>query len=316
MFPVVLFFAFVVFAIGVFITWKHGDYTVLASGCLAVFAVLAVWCLALNVQAPRQSDFARAEELLAPVNERMQQINVLLNLVSEQQLISERAKAIAFRDQERDTFRRAIREEIAKKDYEAALALVGDIESVFGYRQEADRFREEINALRQQEVTKVVNEAAVVIDRHCRAEQWNLAIREAERLMSIYPGDPSVQRLPQEIEGRRQAHKKQLQDSWEDAVNRHDVDGSIEILKQLDAYLTPAEAEAMQETARRVFKDKLQLLGQQFALAVKDHLWADSVRLGEAVMREFPNSRMAQEVREKIDLLRERAASPQGAAAV
>ena len=51
----------------------------------------------------------------------------------------------------------------------------------------------------------------------------------------------------EEIEARRQGHKKQLLDSWREAVNRKDVDGSIEILKKLDIYLTPVEAESMQE---------------------------------------------------------------------
>jgi hypothetical protein len=98
-----------------------------------------------------------------------------------------------------------------------------------------------------------------------------------------------------------------LLDSYNDAVSRHDVDGSIEILKKLDAYLTPAEAETMQESARQVFKDKLLLLGQQFTLSVRDHNWNEAIRLGESIVKEFPNSRMAQEVRDKMDLLRQRA---------
>jgi hypothetical protein len=131
--------------------------------------------------------------------------------------------------------------------------------------------------------------------------------------MAAFPWDPQAQNLPAEIENRRQGHKKQLLDSWHDAVNRHDVDGSIEILKKLDLYLTPAEAESMQETARQVFKDKLLLLGQQFTLAVRDHRWHEAIELGETIAREFPNSRMAEEVREKMGLLRERASEPEGA---
>ena len=38
------------------------------------------------------------------------------------------------------------------------------------------------------------------------------------------------------MENRRAAQKQQLIESWNDAVTRHDVDGSIEILKQLDAF--------------------------------------------------------------------------------
>jgi outer membrane protein assembly factor BamD (BamD/ComL family) len=49
----------------------------------------------------------------------------------------------------------------------------------------------------------------------------------------------------------------------------------------------------------------------QFSLAVQDHKWAEAVRLGESIIAEFPNSRMAQEVTEKMDALRKRATSPE-----
>jgi hypothetical protein len=117
-----------------------------------------------------------------------------------------------------------------------------------------------------------------------------------------------VSQLPQEIEARRAAKKKSLQDAWAEAVKNHDVDGSIEILKHLDQYLTPAEAEGMQETARTVFKEKIGLLRDQIRQLVQDHRWADAVRLGETIMTDFPNSRMAQEVGDMITMLRQRAA--------
>jgi hypothetical protein len=133
--------------------------------------------------------------------------------------------------------------------------------------------------------------------------------------MQTFPDNEQVRNLPVEIETRRQNHKRQLMASWTDAVARHDVDGSIEILKQLDTYLTPSEAESMQETARSVFKEKLANLGKQFSQAVQDHRWVEAIRTGEQVMREFPNSRIAQEVRENMDSLRQRAGEAGGAPA-
>jgi hypothetical protein len=93
---------------------------------------------------------------------------------------------------------------------------------------------------------------------------------------------------------------------WDEAVARHDVDTSIEALKRLDPYLTPAEAEEMQETARGIFKEKLNNLSADFARAVHDQHWTDAVRIGEAVIRDFPNSRIAQEIRQNIEGLRQR----------
>jgi len=308
MYPVVLVLALVVRGGGIYqVARGGGSYTVMAAGMMGVIAVLLVWFFNINLRAERQEAERRWEEHFGPVNERLQYISVLLNQVSEQQLISERAKGIAFRESERDALRRAIREEMHRKDYDAAVMLANEIESVFGYKQEADRFREEIYNSRDAEVRKIVNEALGNIDRACQAEQWTNALREAERVMAILPNDAQVRNLPNEIEARRQAYKRQLLDGYSDAVNRHDVDGWIEILKRLDPYLTPAEAEALQESARQMFKDKLMLLGQQFTLSVRDHNWNEAIRVGENIVKEFPNSRMATEVRDKMELLKQRA---------
>jgi outer membrane protein assembly factor BamD (BamD/ComL family) len=44
---------------------------------------------------------------------------------------------------------------------------------------------------------------------------------------------------------------------------------------------------------------------------VQDHHWADAVRVGDIIIRDFPNTQMAKEVRESMDALRERAANPE-----
>lgn len=314
MYPVLLAFALGVLGWGIYLMAMHpAEQVILAAGCVGVIGVLLAWFITLNLRAGQQEVAARHDAILASLNEQFHNVSTLLSQVAEQQLISERAKTIAFRDNEREALRRAIREEAAKNDWESALMLANQIEAAFGYKQEADRIREEIRVQREMEVRKQVNEGLVVIDRHCRGEQWSLAMQEAERLIKAFPDDAQAQCLPQEIEARRQNLKKQLLQAWNEAVDRRDTDGSIEVLKQLDNYLTPAEAQSIQEQARQVFKDKLLLLGQQFAMAVKNHAWAEAIRLGESIMAEFPNSRMAQEVREKIDLLRQKATLPEPA---
>ncbi len=298
---------------GIVLATGGADRMVLATGCLGVLAALLGLARSLESDARSEAMISHSSEVFGPINERLQHISVLLNQVSEQQLLSERTKAVAFRDKERAAMRLAIREEMSKRDWEGALKLVDEIEAVFGYKQEAERFREEIFQQRDTEVRKVVGEGLALVDRHCRDEKWTQALREAERLMQLFPKDVQVSRLPQDIENRRQAHKKQLLDSWNDAVTRHDVDGSIEILRKLDLYLTPQEAVGLQEMARQVFKDKLLLMGQQFTLNVKDHKWADAIKVGESIIKEFPNSRMATEVKDKMDLLRQKAAEPEAA---
>jgi hypothetical protein len=285
-------------------------WSMVGAGCLGLIAVLATWPLAACLHSARCAARGERESVVQPMIERLDQMSILINTMSEQQLLSDRAKAVAFRVKDREALRRAISEEMAKQDWEAALALADDIEKSFGYAGEAARVRAEIDQRREETARRQINDALGTIDRHTRAEQWSAALRESERLMQMFPDNEQVRSLPVEIENRRQAHKRQLLSSWTDAVARHDVDGSIEILKQLDTYLTPAEAESMQETARSVFKEKLNNLGKQFSSAVQDHRWVEAIRVGEAVIREFPNSRIAQEVRENMESLRQRAAEP------
>ncbi len=308
-----LFFACIILAIGIVLIAAppHNRWGMLAVGCGA-FVVLGIsWPIAQILASAKILDNASTEELLQPIIDRLDQMSILMNLMSEQQLLSDRAKVVAFREKDREAVRRAIQEEIARQDWEAAFALADDVEHTFGYRSEAERLRGEIRARRQDGVRKQINEVIAIIDRHTRSEQWNGALREAERLMGMFPDNEQVKNLPHEIDARRQAHKKQLLQSWQEAVARHDVDGSIEILRQLDPYLTPAEAEGMQETARGVFKEKLNNLGAVFANAVRDHKWPEAIRAGEQIIREFPNSRIAQEVKEKMDALRARASAPE-----
>jgi hypothetical protein len=322
LYPLVIVLALVIFGVGIYLlvssstneATRLAGAALLAAGCVAFIAALATWPIAMAVHHLRSAGLKHQEELLATLGDRLQQVSVMLNLISEQQLISDRAKSVAFRENERDALRRAIREEIGKRDWEAALRLADDIERAFGYKQEADAFRAEIVAQRDGLVRKQINDALGIIEKHCKAELWADAIREGERIRSLFPNVEQVQNLPQEIEQRRLRHKQQLIDSWNDAVARHDVDGAIEILKKLDLYLTPSEAESMQETVRGVFKEKLNNLRTQFGLAVQDHKWTEAIRIGDEIVRGFPNTKAAQEVREKMDVLRQRASEDQGAA--
>jgi hypothetical protein len=308
-------FALATLGCGIYQTVRHGTgWEMVGAGCVGLIAILATWPLAHCMHSASCAARGEREQVVQPLLERIDQMSILVNMISEQQLLSDRAKSIAFRVKDREALRRAISEEMAKQDWEAALVLADEIERGFGYRGEAARVRQEIDQKRQETIRRQINDALGTIDRHTRAEQWSAALREAERLMQMFPDNEQVRNLPVEIENRRQGHKRQLLSSWTDAVARHDVDGSIEILKQLDTYLTPAEAESMQETARSVFKEKLNNLGKQFSSAVQDHRWIEAIRVGEQVIREFPNSRIAQEVRENMDSLRQRASEPASAA--
>ncbi len=113
--------------------------------------------------------------------------------------------------------------------------------------------------------------------------------------------------LQDRLQVLKQEHKEELKRTWDEAVRRSDTDQAIDILKELDQYLSPSEARALQASARNVFKDKLLQLGIQFRFAVTEKRWQDALSSGLELVREFPNARMANEVREVLDTLRERA---------
>jgi hypothetical protein len=300
--------AMVVFGFGSYLAAQHRQgFELLAGGVLAVVAVLVTWPIASSLAATRRAVEADRSAMIHNLNDRLQQIAGLLTTLSEQQLLSDRAKAVAFREKDRAALRKAIREEMNAKDWDAALVLANDMEKEFGYQKEAAMLRAEINENRVEVVHRQIEDAAAIVEEHVRAERWSYAMREAERIIQIYPNEESAKKLPAEIETRRQTHKRQLLDAWKDAVGRNDIDGSIDILKKVDPYLTPAEAASMQETARGVFRERLNILRDRFAHAAREEHWSEAIRIGETIIAEHPNSRLALEVRDTMETLRQRA---------
>ena len=297
--------ALAVFGAGVYVLARppHDNFLPISAGSLAL--IVTALGAALH-KAVRSNFIGTRDEWCNPIHERLDQMAILLNLMSEQQLLSDRAKSIAYREKDRSALRRAVQEEMARHDWDAASSLVDEMERAFGIKSEALRLRDEINEHRQELARKQITEVVQMIDKHTRAEQWNAALREADKLMKQFPDNEQVKNLPHEIDNRRLAHKKHLLQNWHEAVARHDNDASIEILKQLDPYLTPVEAAAMQESVRSVFKEKLHDLGAQFAAAIKENRLADAVSVGETIMKDFPNSRIAQEVHDNMTAIKRR----------
>ncbi len=304
---VALIVALAVFGFGTYVAAQNHGFELLSAGVISVLVVLVTWPIAAGMSTARRLADADRLALARTVSDRLQQIAGLLTTLSEQQLLSDRAKAVAFREKDRQALRHAIREEMNAKDWDAALVLANEMEKQFGYAQEAGALRAEINDNRADVIRRQITDAVNVIDGHCTAERWTHAMREAERIMQIFPSEEVTQRLPQEIENRRQSHKRQLLEGWKDAVARNDIDGSIEILKRVDPYLTPAEAASMQESARGIFKERLNNLKDRFSYAVRDEKWNEAIRIGDTIIKEHPNSRLALEVRDTMETLRQRA---------
>lgn len=304
MFAAVLVLALVIFGVGVYLAAKQQQWTMLAAGSLAVVGALLAWPLAAACGA--SSIDRHLEERIKPLTDKFDVVLTHLQLIGEQQLISDRAKQIAFREKDRDAFRRAVQEDLTKQDYDAALSLVEAMEGEFGTRGEVERIRREVTTRRDDSVRRQLDGALAVVDRHIEAEQWQAAFKEGERLKTIFPDQVRVQMLAGEIEHRRQAVKRQLLGRWQETVRAKQIDEAITVLRKLDNYLTPVEASGLEEDARMIFKEKLAKLRVDFTNSVQSHSWREAKRIAEIVISDFPNTQMAREVRDMMPTLDER----------
>ncbi len=182
--------------------------------------------------------------------------------------LSDVAKQVAYRAKDLAALRAAIHEDIGKGDFEAATMLVNEMERRFGYAEETDKLREQITEKSKADIDQRVADTSEHIELLLTRFEWQDATRESERLTRLFPNHSEARKLPQRIQTARDAHKRELLKMWKDAVAKDDVDRSVELLRQLDQYLSPSEAEAYKEGARDIFRKRLQQLGVQFALHV------------------------------------------------
>lgn len=235
------------------------------------------------------------------------QNEAILTQIAENMLLSDAVKSVAFREKDRLVLREAIQQDIRLERWESAEVLIAELADRFGCKQEAARLRNELARYQGASIQEKIDTTIKHIESLCMIHRYEDAEREVRDLMDRYRDDPKVIALEGKTAQRRQEHKKELLARLDKAVRENDVDQGVELLKLLDGYLTPTEAAALQESARGVFRAKLHNLGVQFSLLVSEKNWARALQVGKEIVEEYPNSRMAQEVREKLAILEQRA---------
>lgn len=284
----------------------QGAWRLLAAGImLVVFPPMLHLVVVLAIKA--ETNINRVHHDALDLLESLRKIEPQVRVLAHNSEISDAARSITHREKESEALRQAIREEMYSGNWEAAHYLVDEIERRFGYRQEAQALRRELAEVREMTIEEKIGEALSHIDKLMNEHRWDRARQESDRLLKLFPRHERVLDLPAEINRRREMHKQQLLAEWRVAVQREEVDRGIEILTQLDQYLTKEEAADLRESARHVFKARLLNLGVQFGLAASESRWRDALEVGLQIQQEFPNSRMAREIAEKTDTLRVRA---------
>lgn len=282
---------------------------------LLLFAAVAgfgsVLCLA--IAALRIAAHRMLLPQLEALGERLADMATLLDSINDRLLVSDMAKRIAYRGKDRQVLRDAIRDDLNKGDFDAAMVMVNQMSETYGYREEAEEFRQKIMQLRETDVSTELARAVRRVDELTAQEAWDQAFAEVARIARMYPDAPRAAELPQRVRQAFENRKHELERAFLRAAERDDVDQAMDLLRDLDRYLTEQEAEPFRETARGVIGKKRDNLGVQFKLAVHDKEWSRAVEVGQQIIREFPNTKMADEVRAMLDMLRRHAADEQAA---
>ncbi len=241
---------------------------------------------------------------LDKVSDELEKMRQTLNQINQSTRLSETARAIAFRDSDTQTLRDAVFDKLQQKDFESAYEIIDKIAHTTGYKKLAEQLHVQADKYRDATDVERMNQSITHIEKLLENHQWVKSGTQIERLIKEYPANEKALSMRQRLAEKKEERKKVLLNSWDDAVKRQATDRSLEILRELDQYLTPNEGLALQEAARDVFRTKLHNLGVQFSLAVSGKQWARALEAGTEIIRDFPNSRMAEEIREKIEALK------------
>jgi hypothetical protein len=253
---------------------------------------------------------------LEKVTDALDKTREVLVQINQNTCLSESVKAVANREADKQALREIVFDNLQQQDFEATKEIIDEISRLTPYQELAKQLRAEAEGYRSAGNQERINQVIEHIERLFDTYQWAKASALIERLIKAEPLSENAKAMRQQLIDRKNDRKKVLLTAWDDAVRRQATDRSLELLRDLDTYLTPNEGLALQEAARQVFRNKLHSLGVQFSLAVSERRWTKAMRTGEEIMQDFPNSKMAEEIREKLDILRDKASlQPEGGGA-
>ena len=242
---------------------------------------------------------------LKEVTSALEKITSGLAQINHSTRVSEAAKAIAFRDADRQSLREAVFDKLQQQDFSTAEDIINEIAKRPEYKELAEQLRAQTDRYHDATDHERLNQVIAHIDKLFVDCQWARASAQIEGLIKAHPDNEQAKAMRQILLDKKQERKRILLAAWDDAIQNQETDRSLEILKELDQYLTPNEGLALQEAARDVFRTKLHNLGVQFAIAVTEKRWVGALDVGQHIIAEFPNSKMSEEIRGKLDVLKQ-----------
>jgi hypothetical protein len=273
---------------------------------LAALVLLATVILILSKTFKILNSLSENGAKLEKITETLEKNRSVLTQINQNTRLSEAAKAIAFRDADMQSLRETVFDKLQQQDFDTTYEIIDEIARRVEYKGLAEQLRTQANNYRDATDAERVNQVIAHIEKLFEGSQWAKASTQIERLIRDFPKSENAKTMRQKLLDKKEERKKILLNAWDDAIKRQATDRSLEILRELDLYLTPNEGLALQEAAKDVFRNKLHNLGVQFSLAVSGKQWRKAIEAGEQIIRDFPNSRMAEEIHEKWDILKQK----------
>ena len=275
---------------------------VIALGVLIMLsALLAMLSRVFKILDALRDNSTKLEE----VTGALEKISAGLAQINHSTRVSETAKAIAFREADKQSLREAVFEKLQQHDFKGAYEIINEIAHRPEYKELSEQLKTQTDKYRYATDQERISQVIAHIEKLFEDCQWTKASTQIEGLIKAYPDSEKAKAMRQRLLDSKQERKKILLAAWDDAIQSQDTDRSLQILKELDMYLSPNEGLALQEAAKDIFKTKLHNLGMQFSMSVTEKRWANALEIGQQIVSNFPNSRMAEEIREKLDVLKQ-----------
>ena len=286
----------------------HKSETNLLRQLVLMLGVL-VFVSALLTMISRVSKILKALEensaKLEDVTGALEKISAELTQINHITRVSETAKSIVFHDADKQSLREAVFDKLQQQDFDAANDLIEQIGQRPEYEELAEQLRAQAGRYHDATDHERFDQIAAHVEKLLDDCHWAGASAQIEGLIKTHPESERAKALRQALLDKKQERKRILLAAWDDAVKRQETDRSLDILRELDFYLTPNEGLALQEAARDVFRTKLHNLGVQFAIAVTEKRWVNALEIGEHIINDFPNSKMCEEIRGKLGILQQ-----------
>ncbi|MDP7005198.1 MAG: hypothetical protein QF718_03195 [Phycisphaerales bacterium] len=230
-----------------------------------------------------------------------------LDEILESVQMSENAKRVLFRDRELNLLRRTVQEDLTRGEFHSALVLCDQMANVFGAVEEAEELRTKVqDTIHEQHEHRIKNEIGQ-LNALLEVHKWVEAYQLASKLRRLFPESPLLHGIEQKIADVRMEYRHGLEERFLVAAKQENVELSMNLLRELDGYLTPDEARKFRDTATAVITTYRESLSARFKMAVSDHRWQEAIEFGIEITKQFPNTKMAEEVQSMLETIRVRA---------